>query len=96
LAGDPLGTDHTGIDALKAVMAGAHAVQMVSAVIKNGPGYLAVVLKDLERWLEAHHYEALRKVQGRMSLQQSQNPQAVERGNYLRVLQAWHLTGLGR
>jgi dihydroorotate dehydrogenase (fumarate) len=87
---------HTGIDALKAIMAGAHAVQMVSAVIKNGPGYLAVVLKDLERWLEAHHYEALRKVQGRMSLQQSQNPQAVERGNYLRVLQAWHLTGLGR
>lgn len=87
---------HTGIDALKAVMAGAHAVQMVSGLLRNGPGYLALVLRDLERWLENHECESLRKLQGCMSLQQSHNPEAIERGNYLRVLQAWHLSGLGR
>ena len=32
---------HTGARRVKAVMAGAHAVQMVSALLKRGPAYLA-------------------------------------------------------
>src|SRR5262249_24315501 len=31
---------HTALDAVKAVMAGAHAVQMVSALLQSGPGHL--------------------------------------------------------
>jgi dihydroorotate dehydrogenase (fumarate) len=87
---------HTGLDAVKAVMAGAHAVQMVSAVLQHGPGYLALVVKDLERWLEGHGYDSLRQAHGTMSLEQSRNPAAIERGNFARVLQAWRLNGLGR
>ncbi|HSC29977.1 MAG TPA: dihydroorotate dehydrogenase-like protein [Vicinamibacterales bacterium] len=87
---------HSGIDALKALMAGAHAVQMVSALIQHGPGYLALVLRDLERWLEAHEYGSLGQALGSMSLSRSRNPAALERGNYIRVLQAWRLSGLGR
>ena len=34
---------HTGLDALKAVLAGAHAVQMVSALLRHGPERLTVV-----------------------------------------------------
>jgi dihydroorotate dehydrogenase (fumarate) len=86
---------HGGIDALKAIMAGAHAVQMVSGLIKHGPGYLALVLKDLERWLERHGYASLREAQGIMSLVQIRNPAALERGNYMRILQAWRLDGVG-
>jgi dihydroorotate dehydrogenase (fumarate) len=86
---------HSGVDALKAVMAGAHAVQMVSALLRNGPGYLSLVLKDLERWLERHEYASLRDAQGVMSLERSHNPAGFERGNYMRILQAWRLSGVG-
>jgi dihydroorotate dehydrogenase (fumarate) len=80
---------HTGIDALKAVMAGAHAVQVVAALLHHGPGFLAVLVKELETWLEQHEYESLRQAQGSMSLRRSPDPEAFERGNYMRMLQSW-------
>jgi dihydroorotate dehydrogenase (fumarate) len=78
---------HTALDALKAVMCGAHGVQMVSALLRNGPGHLTTVLKELERWLEEREYESLREARGSMSLQHSPDPGAFERGNYIRIIQ---------
>ncbi len=80
---------HTGIDALKAVMAGANAVQVVAALLQHGPGFLAVLVKDMERWLELHEYESLKQAQGSMSMRRSPDPEAFERGNYMRALQSW-------
>ncbi len=80
---------HTGLDALKAVLAGAHAVQMVSALLRHGPGHLAVVRAELERWLEEHEYDSLAQAQGSMSLLRCPDPAAFERANYLHVLQSW-------
>jgi dihydroorotate dehydrogenase (fumarate) len=80
---------HDSLDAIKAVMAGAHAVQMVSALLRRGPEYLGVVLAGLREWLEEHGYETLRQMQGSMSLVKSGNPAALERSNYMRVLQSW-------
>ncbi len=82
---------HTGVDAIKAVLAGAHAVQMVSALLVHGPRQLAVVRKDLGRWLEEREYESLRQAQGSMNLLRCPNPEAFERGNYLRTLQTWRV-----
>jgi dihydroorotate dehydrogenase (fumarate) len=86
---------HTGLDALKAVLAGAHAVQMVSALLRHGPGRLTVVRGALERWLEEHGYDSLAEVQGSLSLLRCSDRTAFERANYLRVLQSWR-GGLGR
>ncbi len=80
---------HTAIDAIKAVMAGAHAVQMVSALLERGPAYLDKVRQDLARWLEEHEYHSLRQMQGSMSLLRCPNPKAYERANYLKLLQSW-------
>jgi dihydroorotate dehydrogenase (fumarate) len=80
---------HTALDAVKAVMAGAHAVQMVSALLKRGPEHLGAVLVGMKEWLEDHGYESLREMQGSMSLVRSGNPGALERCNYMRVLRSW-------
>ena len=80
---------HTGLDALKAVMAGAHAVQLVSALLRHGPEHLAVVRADLTHWLEEHEYESLAQARGSMSLLRCPDPAAFERANYLHVLQSW-------
>jgi len=86
---------HTGLDALKAVLAGAHAVQMVSALLRHGPDRLTLVRDSLERWLEEHEYNSLAQAQGSLSLLRCPDPTAFERANYLRVLHSWR-GGLGR
>ena len=80
---------HTSLDALKAVMAGAHAVQMVAALLQHGPQHLRVVREELAQWLQDHEYASLRQAQGSMSLEHCPDPEAFERGNYMRVLQTW-------
>jgi dihydroorotate dehydrogenase (fumarate) len=80
---------HTGLDAVKAVLAGAHAVQVVAALLTHGPEHLARMKRELAHWLEEHEYESLRHAQGSMSLLQSSESEAFERGSYMRILQSW-------
>lgn len=81
---------HSATDAIKAVMAGADAVQMVSALLQRGPAYLQTVREGMIRWLEEHEYESLAQMHGSMSLSRCANPKAYERANYMRLLQsAW-------
>jgi len=81
---------HTGGDAIKAVMAGAHAVQMVSAVLEKGPEVLASVRDEMARWLEKHEYESLEQARGSLNLSRCPSPTAYERGNYVQILASWH------
>ncbi|MEI8233724.1 MAG: dihydroorotate dehydrogenase-like protein [Verrucomicrobiota bacterium] len=81
---------HSAQDAVRAIMAGAHAVQIVSALLKNGPDYLATVLADLSQWLEEHEYESLAQMRGTMNLKHCPDASAFERANYLRLLKSWH------
>jgi dihydroorotate dehydrogenase (fumarate) len=80
---------HTYVDAIKAVMAGAHAVQMVSALLQNGPAQLHYVRQQVAHWMEEHEYTSLAQMQGSMSLLHCPDPAAFERANYMRVLQSW-------
>ena len=84
---------HTGLDAIKAIMAGADAVQVVSAVLKNGPDVLREIRRDLVHWMEEREYSSLEPMRGCMNLLRCPDPKAFERGNYMKVLQSWrHLT----
>jgi dihydroorotate dehydrogenase (fumarate) len=79
---------HTATDVIKAVMAGADAVQMVSALLKRGPACLQEVRAGVIRWLAEHDYESLSQMRGSMSLNRCANPKAYERANYIRLLQS--------
>ena len=80
---------HTAEDAVKAVMCGADAIQLVSALLRHGPEHLAVLRRDLARWLEDHEYESLEQMRGSMSLARCPDPHAYERANYMQLLQGW-------
>ena len=80
---------HSAEDAVRAIMAGAHAVQMVSAVLRNGPGHLATVLENLTQWLEEHEYDSVAQMRGTMNLKHCPDASAFERANYLRLLKSW-------
>jgi dihydroorotate dehydrogenase (fumarate) len=80
---------HTAVDAVKAVMAGADAVQVVSTLLRNGPEQLASLRRDLALWLEEHEYDSLAQMKGSMNLLRCPNPAAHSRVNYMTILQSW-------
>jgi dihydroorotate dehydrogenase (fumarate) len=80
-------TPHDGI---KAILAGADVVQLVSALLHHGPAYVGVMRHSLEQWLEWHHMASLAEARGQLSHQRTQNPGAYERANYIRTLQTWN------
>lgn len=80
---------HSSLDAVKAVMTGAHAVQLVSALFRRGPEYLGGIRQRLEEWLVEHEYESLEQMRGSMSLVRCPDPAAYERANYMHILQGW-------
>ena len=77
---------HTAIDVVKATMAGAHATQMVSALLRHGPSHIAKVLRDLKAWMEEHEWASLDEMRGNMSLQRIPDPAAYERANFRMAL----------
>jgi dihydroorotate dehydrogenase (fumarate) len=80
---------HTALDVLKSTMAGAHATQMVSALLRNGPAHLRTVLADLRAWMEQNEWSSLNEMRGNMSQERIPNPQIYERANYMLMLQTW-------
>ena len=79
---------HNGAGALKAILAGAHVVQVVSAVLSRGPTAIATMRRELEELLVSHAYESVDQARGRMDLAHCQDTTFYHRGNYLKVLQA--------
>jgi len=83
------GGAHNAHDVIKAILAGANAVQMVSVFLKHGPRYLSTILQGLVCWMEEHGYESVDQFRGAMNLRRCPDPTAFERANYQRILQSW-------
>ncbi len=86
---------HTVTDAIKASMAGASGIQMVSAIIKNGPSHFAKLTKELSEWLIAHEYDSLNQLRGSMSLRTCPDPSAFGRANYMKTLHGYSVINHG-
>jgi dihydroorotate dehydrogenase (fumarate) len=76
-------------DGIKALLAGADAVQMVSAVLRHGPSMFALMTGELRRWMESHEMASLADLRGRLSLAEIEDPNAFERAQYIRTLSGW-------
>ncbi len=77
---------HTAEDVLKAMMAGARAAMLASALLQDGIEHLGRIRTDLVTWMETHEYESIRQMQGSMSYRAVRAPAAFERANYMKVL----------
>ena len=80
---------HTAVDAVKATMAGADVIQTVSALLQQGPQRLQELRDGLVEWMQEHDYESLAQLRGSMNLRRAPNPEALERTNYMHMLQTW-------
>ncbi|MCU0304737.1 MAG: dihydroorotate dehydrogenase-like protein [Thermoanaerobaculales bacterium] len=85
------GGAHSAVDVIKAVMCGAHAVQMVSALLIHGPEHIGRTLEAMTFWLTDHEYASLAQMQGSLSLAKVENPKAFARANYMKMLDSWEM-----
>jgi dihydroorotate dehydrogenase (fumarate) len=76
-------------DGIKAILAGADVIQLVSALLLHGPTHLVAMRTGLERWLDWQKAASLDEVRGRCSLQHARDPRAFERAQYIRTLHSW-------
>jgi len=76
---------HTALDVIKGTMAGAHALQMVSALMRHGPHYLRSLRTELEAWMLANEWTSLDEMRGNMSFARIPNPAVYERETFRRM-----------
>ena len=81
---------HAAADAIKAVMTGADAVQMVSELLAHGPERLRTLREEFAYWLADHQYESIAQLRGSMNLGNCSDPAGYERANYMLILRSWH------
>ncbi len=82
---------HSSDDIVKAILAGANTVQLVSVLLKHGPRVLFSLLDGLEGWMKEHEYDSINEFRGAMNLKRCADPAAFERANYVRILQSWRV-----
>jgi dihydroorotate dehydrogenase (fumarate) len=87
---------HSAVDAVKAVMAGADVVQLVSALMLRGPAELGRIRDGFAAWGDEHDYDSVQEMRATMCLARSRNPKAFARGNYRHMLRAARLLEIPR
>jgi dihydroorotate dehydrogenase (fumarate) len=75
---------HDGKTAVKMILAGAAAVQVVSALYDKGIEHLGVMLGEIRSYMERHGFEKLADMRGKMSQAAADNPASYERVQFMR------------
>ena len=77
---------HSGKDVVKMLLAGADAVQVVSALYKKGIGTITHMLQEIEHWMSLKEYDSLLDFQGKLSKEKLTDPFAYKRAQYVDIL----------
>jgi dihydroorotate dehydrogenase (fumarate) len=75
-------------DGIKAILAGATAAQVVSAIFRHGPAYFKTLRAGLEHWMQEHQISSVDDMRGRAGLKNVDDPAAHERAHYIKTLQS--------
>ena len=76
----------SGEDVVKLLLAGADAVMLASALLRQGPGLLQELTHALSAWMTEHDYSSVEQLKGSMSQETCGDPRAFERSQYVRAL----------
>ena len=76
-------------DGVKALLAGADAVQVVSTLLRKGPACFAEMRKGLEQFMDTRGFVRVEGLKGVASLAWAEDPAAFQRASYIRTLHGW-------
>jgi dihydroorotate dehydrogenase (fumarate) len=80
---------HDGTGMIKQILAGADAVEIASAIYKNGPEHIRVMLEDLENWMNKKGFQSIGQFKGLLSQSKSINPAAFERVQFMKYFRGF-------
>jgi len=75
---------HSGEDVIKMLLAGAHAIQVVSTLYKNGPAQIGKMLTTLDDWMSDKGFDSLEQFRGKISRMYGADPAAFERMQFMK------------
>jgi dihydroorotate dehydrogenase (fumarate) len=80
---------HESHDAIKALLVGADACMLTSALLKRGVDYAAVLIQEIQHWLDLNDYASLEQLKGSMSYGNCPDAGALERANYMKAIASY-------
>lgn len=75
---------HSGEDAVKALLAGAVAVEIASVAYERGLGVVGEMNEFIKDWMNRHDFHHIRDFSGRMNARNIQNPTLYERTQFMK------------
>lgn len=75
---------HDGKAVVKQLLAGATAVQVVSALYENGPEYLQTMVNELSDWMDRKKFRKIEDFRGLLSQEKQMNPALFERVQFMK------------
>lgn len=76
----------TGYDAVKMILAGANAFQVVSTIYKHGIEHITEMLVQIENWMNKKGYKSLHDFRGKLAKKNLHDPFAYRRAQYVDIL----------
>jgi len=77
---------HDGKAAIKQILAGATAIQIVSVLYKERIEYIGKIKEDIENWMEEKGFESLDDFRGKLSKKNSQYPELYDRMQFIKSI----------
>lgn len=75
---------HDGRTAVKQLLAGASAVQVVSALYEHGPGHLETINQEIRSWMAGKNFAKIDDFRGLLSQEKHVNPALFERVQFMK------------
>jgi len=75
---------HESEGAIKMLLAGAAAVQVVSSLLKGGPKHATEIISGIETWMEKNSFSSLDDFRGRLSFKLDDDHSAFERIQFMK------------
>lgn len=75
---------HSGEDVIKQLLAGASAVQVVSAIYKHQAPVIHTMLEEVKAWMKKKNYKSISEFQSTVNLNEIINPAAFERIQFMK------------
>lgn len=81
--------EQNGAAVIKQLLAGATAVQVVSAIYRHGGERIGEMLHDLETWMGKHGFSSIDDFRGKLSQGKNDNPAAFERVQFMKYFRGF-------
>ncbi|MEG1587553.1 MAG: dihydroorotate dehydrogenase-like protein [Bacteroidales bacterium] len=75
---------HTGANLIKSLLVGAKAAEVCSAIYKEGPDIIAVMLGELTDWMNTNNFQQIEQFRGRLNFANFEDENYFERTQFMK------------